>query len=394
MERMKNLLGVFLAVLLLATGAGIAGAAPGVVIDNSHGQSALLSGLADTLRAQGWEVDYVEPGESVEAALAGCNLLVVPQPLSEFTEGEVQAVHAWVEAEGGGLLVLYDSDAAQPYLNKLPAAFDVTFNAGVVWDWDSSIYWWTEDVLISIPAELPSHPLFTNVTDFVYLRGTSLNVSGSPEVLVRATGEYAYCESGAYDVGGLPPVLVANQVGAGRVVLLGDTTPLELPSGDLGAGNARLVTNIVSWLQKPEEQPEEQNDTIEVTINLRPWNHCNKITLHSRGFVRVAVMSDSDFKAADVAPKTVVFTGASPVCWKLMKVNRDRQKDLVLVFWIPDLIKDSDNENGLTCDSTTVELTGKTKDGTSIHGSDMVNIQKTGKCKPPKHDNCGGKKRK
>jgi hypothetical protein len=170
------------------------------------------------------------------------------------------------------------------------------------------------------------------------------------------------------------------------VVLLGDTTPFELPAGDLGAGNAQLVTNIVSWLQKPEEQ----NDTIEVTINLRPWNPHNRINLGARGFIRVAVMSDSDFKAADVAPKTVKFAGASPVCAKLMKVNRDRQKDLVLVFWIPDL-KD------LTCERSQVAvLTGETKDGKSIQGSDSVQIVPCKKCKKPVHkgNNCGGKKGK
>jgi hypothetical protein len=169
------------------------------------------------------------------------------------------------------------------------------------------------------------------------------------------------------------------------VVLLGDTTPFELPAGDLGAGNAQLVTNIVSWLQKPEEQ----NDTIEVTINLRPWNPHNRINLGARGFIRVAVMSDSDFKAADVAPKAVKFAGASPVCSKLMKVNRDRQKDLVLVFWVPDLKE-------LSCDSTDVVLTGKTKDGKSIQGSDWVQIVPSKKCKKSVHkgNNCGGKKGK
>ena len=385
MGRMKSVLGVLLALLLLVAGAGIAAGAvpPKAVIDLSHGQTVDLIGFKSVLTTMGWQFDETT---SLAAGVPNdCDLLVLPQPLSEFTDAEVAAVRAWVETQGGGLLVLYDSGAPTPYLNKLPAAFGVTFNAGVVQEYDFGISWWVDSAMISIPAELQSHPLFTNVTDFVYVSGTSLNVSGSPQVVLRA-GEYTQCTSGVYQYGvEQPPVLVADQVTAGRVVLLGDTTPFELSLDSLTSGNVQLMANIVSWLQKPEAPPVPT--TKKVTINIRPWSKDNKIDLQSKGFIRVAVLSTPEFDAKQVDPKTVLFAGAKPLCWVRMDVDRDRDKDLLLLFHIPDL--------NLTEDSTEAVLDGKTLDGQSFEGRDAVQVVQHKKCKnPPKHDNCGGKKGK
>ena len=381
MGRMKSLLGVLVALLLLVAGAGIAGAAPRMVIDRSHGQTVDLSGFTSVL--VGWEVVGDQLDEIVPLTadvLNACNLLVVPQPVSsDFTDAEVALVHSYVEA-GGGLWVLYDADAPQPNFNKLPTVFGVTFNAGVVTDYDWMSDGYSDQLLVSTPSNLTSHPLFVGVTAFTYYRGVSLDPGSLPVVVTGTSTAYVGGASQPY-----PPLFAAAEVGTGHVVFVGDATPLE-PStyALLDLETKQLLDNIVSWLQKPDEE----TGPIQVTINLRPWNRHNRINLGARGFIRVAVMSTDDFDAAQVDPKSVVFAGASPVCWKLQKVNRDREKDLVLVFWIPDL-KD------LTCDSTEVVLTGNTKDGKStIEGKDSVQIQPTGKCKPPKHDKCGGKKGK
>ncbi|HVO85123.1 MAG TPA: hypothetical protein VMU60_11935 [Syntrophobacteria bacterium] len=397
MGRMKSLIGVLVALLLLVAGAGIAGAAV-LAVDRSHGQGQVdLSGLTGALGPEWTVVDLTLPMTDPESAkvLKTCNLLVVPQPLSDFTDAEVQAVHAWVEAEGGGLWVLYDAGAPQPYLNKLPAAFGVTFNTGVVTEFNFDTFEFLTTLTIAVPSDLQTNDdlFFGGVPNFVYYKGTSLNADPSLVSVVVTASPAAFSDDGTYSAS--PPVLAAADVGTGHVVFIGDTTPLESSTySSLDDGTKRLLNNIVSWLKRPDSSPVPT--TKEVTINIiRPWNRHNTVSLNARGFIRVAIMSDANFNAADVDPKSVVFAGASPVCWKLQKVNRDHQKDLVLVFWIADLVKDSDNENGLTCDSNTVDLTGTTNDGTTIHGSDSVQIEPTGKCKKqPKHENCGGKKGK
>lgn len=409
MGKIKGFFGVLLAALLLLPlgGAGLAGAAPKMVIDRSHGQTVDLSGLTGDLASQAsgvsqeWEVSYVEPGQSVGAALSDCNLLVVTQPLSEFLPEEVSAVRSYVES-GGGLWVLYNamSPSGLEPPNDLPEAFGVNFSWGPVSGFDANSVP-TYTLTMSVPDGLRSHPLFDRdaliagdeVTSFNYPNGASLFPSSNPYspapaldlqpifpvvVTAGATGmdEDRWVSE--------PVVLVAGQVGEGRVVFIGDTTLLD-PSAD-----AVLSQNIIAWLMKPEPDPQpdpepvppKESGPISVTINVRPWSPDNKIKLNSKHFLRVAVMTTLDFDAAQVDPKSVAFAGAKPVYWKLRDVDRDGDKDCLLVFWIPDLTE-------LTAESTeTVTeavLSGKTVqtvdvtraalvEGTSFEGKDWVRI--------------------
>ena len=398
MGRTKSLLGVLLALLLVVAGAGIAGAAPKAVIDRNHGQSVDLSRFTSVLTSMGWQVDQTSP--LTAEVLNGCNLLVVPQPVSSLADS-YDAIVAYVKA-GGGLLVL--GEAYGPELTAFQEAFGVAFNPDMIVDYGIG----SENFSVTLPAN-PAYvaypdgcdpvlsydeqrfgPILNGVTSFVYNGGCSLTVDPSKVGFV-VTGS---CMAMSEDDMDFPPLLAATTlvegVEGGRAVFLGDTDALT--------ANQQLLDNIVAWLKKPEAPPTPPPDpepptppdvptTVEVTINvLSPWHSHNMINLNARGFIRVAVMSDSSFRADQVEPKSVVFAGASPVCWKLQKVHRDLRTDLVLVFWIPDL-KD------LTCGSNTVELTGETMDGTPIHGSDGIVV--TGKCnKPPKNDKCGGKKGK
>ena len=404
MLQVKGVLCTLLAVFLLFLGgAGIAGAAPKMVIDRSHGQNADVSGFTSVLVSKGWEVILDEP--LTEHVLSDCSLLLVTQPSTEFEANEVAAVRSYVQ-NGGGLWVLCGA-GPQP-LNALPAAFGVSFTGGLVQSFDAN---WEpiQTLTIPVPSALQSHPLFSKpsgVTQFVYQSGTSLFSPANPDssdpaadlqqtfpLVVIAGDVNAYDD---YTWAFNPVVVVAAEVGAGHVLFMGDTSLVgDKPLSGLSAQATReavnepLVDNILDWLKKPEPELPAEPDSITVTINLRPWNPYNAINLDSRGFVRVAVMSDSSFDAANVNPTSVKFAGGSPVCSKPMNVNRDHKKDLVLVFWIPDL-KD------LTCDSREAVLTGKTKDGKSIQGSDSVQIvpSKKGKKQADKGKDCGGKKGK
>jgi hypothetical protein len=304
---------------------------------------------------------------------------------------EVDAIAAYVRA-GGGLLVF--GEANGPELAAFQDPFGVRFNPDMVYSYD--VY--SENFSVRLPGD-PAYypysedgcdpdlsydeqrfgPILNGVTSFVYNNGCSLTVDRSKVGFVVTGG----CLDMSDFEPVFPPLLAATTLDNGRAAFFGDT--------DSVAANQQLFTNIVNWLKKPEAATPEGPEFLTVTINLRPWNPHNKINLNARGFVRVAIMSEFGFDAATVDPKTVEFAGAKPVCWKLQKVNRDAMKDLVLVFWIPDLKQDSDNPKGLTCGSETVELTGKTNDGIPILGSDSVHVVQNSYCpKPPANGRCRG----
>jgi hypothetical protein len=83
------------------------------------------------------------------------------------------------------------------------------------------------------------------------------------------------------------------------------------------------------------------------------------------------VLTTEDFDATTVDPVTVSFAGASPLRWAMEDVDRDGDIDLLFHFRTQEL--------DLTEDSTEATLTGATHGGTSIQGTDAVNIVPKGK---------------
>jgi parallel beta-helix repeat protein len=123
-----------------------------------------------------------------------------------------------------------------------------------------------------------------------------------------------------------------------------------------------------------DEAQTESEDEIEVDIDVRPGSHHNKIDLGAWGFLPVAVLSTDDFDATLIDPKTVEFAGAEPMHWVRAHVNRDRRADMLFFFWIRHLDFDLD-ENGTKAPvSTEAILTGETKKGQSIIGTDTVTV--------------------
>jgi len=106
--------------------------------------------------------------------------------------------------------------------------------------------------------------------------------------------------------------------------------------------------------------------TIEVDIDIKPGSDPNSINLKSKGVVPVAVLTTNDFDASTVDPDTVEFAGAEPVRWTMEDVDGDGDMDMLFHFKTQELNLDED--------STEAILTGATLDGTSIEGTDTVNI--------------------
>lgn len=109
---------------------------------------------------------------------------------------------------------------------------------------------------------------------------------------------------------------------------------------------------------------EEDFGPVEVDIDIKPGSCPNSINLGSMGNVPVAILTTGDFDADDVDPSTVEFEGASPVKWSKKDVDKDGDIDLVLHFKTQELDLDEGDTEG--------ELTGWTKGGVPIGGSDTV----------------------
>jgi hypothetical protein len=105
---------------------------------------------------------------------------------------------------------------------------------------------------------------------------------------------------------------------------------------------------------------------IEVTIDIKPGSIISPINPRSRGKVPVAILTTEDFDANTVDVSTVqVGPGpAQPVKYALEDIDGDTDWDLVLHF--------NTQETGIACGDTKATLTGQTRDGVPIIGTDSI----------------------
>ncbi len=105
-----------------------------------------------------------------------------------------------------------------------------------------------------------------------------------------------------------------------------------------------------------------------VDIDVKPGSDDNVLDPNDTGTVWVAVLSAMDFDALQVDPATVAFgPGAALPTGTASRIRTGtRIPDLKLRFAIPDI--------GLSCDATTLQLTGTTYAGEAIAGQETVEV--------------------
>jgi hypothetical protein len=107
---------------------------------------------------------------------------------------------------------------------------------------------------------------------------------------------------------------------------------------------------------------------VPVTIDIKPGTFPNSINPKEKGVVPVAILTTGAFNAATVDPATVRFgvtgTEAAPVHFAFQDVNGDGSLDMLLQFNVQD--------TAIQCGMTSATLTGKTKIGRPIKGSDSL----------------------
>jgi len=126
-----------------------------------------------------------------------------------------------------------------------------------------------------------------------------------------------------------------------------------------------FFSDIPIFLQSPV------SESAEVIIDIKPGSNPNSINLKSNGVIPVAVLTTTDFDAGTVDPGTVEFAGASPIRWTVEDVDNDGDEDMLFHFRTQELNLDET--------STKATLTGETKDGQKISGTDKVRIVPFGK---------------
>jgi hypothetical protein len=107
---------------------------------------------------------------------------------------------------------------------------------------------------------------------------------------------------------------------------------------------------------------------LRVPIDIKPHSRPNSINPYEGGVIKVAVLSTTTVKAADILIMTIRFgvTGseAAPVATRLQDINGDGRLDLVSLFNVP--------ETGIQCGDVRAILTGQVTSGRDIRGSDSI----------------------
>jgi hypothetical protein len=197
------------------------------------------------------EVDSLGPD-----ALSGVGLAVFINPTRFLTQPELECLVDFVAA-GGGLLVLGDHTdigGSRAPLNRVLEFTSIAFN------FDSAIGMrprWAGCL------EIRRHPVTTGLMDEVDVQiGTGASLEIAPPATPIVAGRYAFGDRGDYENDGRGAnmgngrhdagealgnvVLVAGEeVGSGRVLVFGDTSPFQNGAHFL---SQRLVSNSVHWL--------------------------------------------------------------------------------------------------------------------------------------------------
>ncbi len=108
---------------------------------------------------------------------------------------------------------------------------------------------------------------------------------------------------------------------------------------------------------------------LDASIDVKPGNSQNTISLSSRGSIPVAILTTSTLNARTVNPSTFRFgrtgTEAAPTQWALEDVNGDGKLDLVLHF--------NTQATGFQAGDAQAILMGRTLNGTPFRGTDTIN---------------------
>lgn len=198
-----------------------------ILFDLSHGEARFsnpydyqsVSGWGpamDRLVAAGFTWSPIPEGATITPdALSSGSLLIVAEPILNFSPGEVEAILQFVR-QGGSLLLANDFN---PAINDIAAPTDVVFLLG-----PNSGFTTVTDIV--------PHPVTEGVTQIDWTAGAPLLVGTSATPLAYLQGQ---------------PVIAYQEYGLGRILYIGDNEVFS-NYGINDPDNAPLLLNMAEWL--------------------------------------------------------------------------------------------------------------------------------------------------
>ncbi|BCT93010.1 hypothetical protein LYSHEL_20330 [Lysobacter helvus] len=249
--------------------------APRVAFDvahrNWHTPTERYRPLADLLRKDGYRVDALATPLSAEA-LRDVDILVIANAMGPdghetqpaFTDAEGIALQQWVH-DGGALLLIADHSPFGAAAAPLAKHFGVTMYLTYARDDDHHSGWDNERLLFSRANGLLPDSAITRgrtkdeqVSSVVTFTGQSLSVPAGATVLLRMSDVAYDWESRSVRTPAKGHAQgIAMQVGAGRVVVLGEAGMLSAQVDPLGFkmgmntdgnDNRQFALNVFHWL--------------------------------------------------------------------------------------------------------------------------------------------------
>lgn len=207
--------------------------------------------------------------------LRGIRALIVAHPASElnlgskassydtsFSKEEVKNIEEFVR-EGGGLFVVGEHSAGEwgDNLSEMLSFSGISLNndtlKSIKDDVDSHIL-----VQHFSCSDIVEHPLTAGISEITFHRGCSLSVKGDARGLIRApNGEW---------------VMAVQEVGKGRVAVIGDSDLFSIPY--IGArNNALLFVQTIYWLSGLKSYPPSKIVEgilldLKIDFNISPYN--------------------------------------------------------------------------------------------------------------------------
>ncbi|ARU59997.1 hypothetical protein CBW65_02150 [Tumebacillus avium] len=235
-----------------------------VMFDNSHCNTCgnadwvingAYSDFAQALRSAGYNV--VENKSPITSTiLTGVDVLILPEPNTNFTSTEKTAINNFVLSSGKGLYVI--ADHANSDRNSDGWDSVEIFNGYTLGNYSSTTEWVGAkfgfrvkevDVTQEPITDIRTHAITTGVTSIAAWNGATFTITNS----TSAKGV-------AYLTNNTSPYVVASQLpSGGRVSAIGDSSPYNDGSGYTSVASynswpqysiSKLAVNTVKWLAK------------------------------------------------------------------------------------------------------------------------------------------------
>ena len=132
-----------------------------------------------------------------------------------------------------------------------------------------------------------------------------------------------------------------------------------------------LLIVAMSTLGMALPDARQEPEAIEVTIDIKPGDEPTVMDPRSEGMIPVAILSSPDFDATSVDPGSVRFGAngdeAAPVRSMTEDIDQDGDTDLMFLFRAA--------QTNIACGDTSASLTGKTRAGQAIAGSESFTTE-------------------